>query len=180
MLVANRFRWEDRQHGDDGQTGRFERTLCGVAFAEVDGVAYRGFQPQRGGPHPVSAGDPLGAGCRGAVAGATIDLEFCRRRDDPARTLSAIRVPCPRFRRAVADAMAARPPAATMTRNEDAPTAAVPSAPATKPLIMALPNGRILGEVMPLLRRVGIEPEPAFTDPNARQLRFRTSDPGST
>jgi ATP phosphoribosyltransferase len=45
-------------------------------------------------------------------------------------------------------------------------------------LIMALPNGRILTEVMPLLRRVGIEPEPAFDDPSARQLRFATSDPG--
>ena len=45
-------------------------------------------------------------------------------------------------------------------------------------LIMALPNGRILGEVMPLLRRIGIEPEPAFDDPASRQLRFRTSEPG--
>jgi ATP phosphoribosyltransferase len=45
-------------------------------------------------------------------------------------------------------------------------------------LIMALPNGRILKEVMPLLRRAGIEPEPAFGDPSARQLRFSTSDPG--
>jgi ATP phosphoribosyltransferase len=45
-------------------------------------------------------------------------------------------------------------------------------------LIMALPNGRILAEVMPLLRRAGIEPEPAFDDPSARQLRFATSDPG--
>jgi ATP phosphoribosyltransferase len=45
-------------------------------------------------------------------------------------------------------------------------------------LVMALPNGRILGEVMPLLRRIGIEPEPAFVDPNSRQLRFATSDPG--
>jgi ATP phosphoribosyltransferase len=45
-------------------------------------------------------------------------------------------------------------------------------------LIMALPNGRILKEVMPLLRRAGIEPEPAFDDPSARQLRFSTSDPG--
>jgi ATP phosphoribosyltransferase len=31
---------------------------------------------------------------------------------------------------------------------------------------------------MPLLRRAGIEPEPAFDDPAARQLRFSTSDPG--
>jgi ATP phosphoribosyltransferase len=45
-------------------------------------------------------------------------------------------------------------------------------------LIMALPNGRILGEVMPLLRRIGIAPERAFDDPSSRQLRFRTSEPG--
>jgi ATP phosphoribosyltransferase len=44
-------------------------------------------------------------------------------------------------------------------------------------LIMALPNGRILSEVMPLLRRVGIEPEPALADPGSRRLRFSTSDP---
>jgi len=46
-----------------------------------------------------------------------------------------------------------------------------------KPLILALPNGRILGEVMPLLRRLGITPEPAFEDPGSRQLRFATSEP---
>jgi len=49
---------------------------------------------------------------------------------------------------------------------------------AGEPLIMALPNGRILNEVMPMLQRAGIEPEPAFADPSARQLRFATSDPG--
>ena len=49
---------------------------------------------------------------------------------------------------------------------------------AAEPLIMALPNGRILGEVMPLLHRIGIDPEPAFRDPKSRKLRFATSDPG--
>src|SRR3954463_402224 len=44
-------------------------------------------------------------------------------------------------------------------------------------LILALPKGRILGEVTPLLARVGIVPEPAFADPDSRQLRFTTSDP---
>src|SRR5690349_3787001 len=57
------------------------------------------------------------------------------------------------------------------------PRRAVPSA-LGEALIMALPNGRILAEVMPLLRRAGIEPEPAFTDPKSRKLRFATSDPG--
>lgn len=44
-------------------------------------------------------------------------------------------------------------------------------------LVMALPKGRILDEVMPLLRGAGIEPEAAFDDPESRQLRFRTADP---
>src|SRR2546430_14813075 len=52
------------------------------------------------------------------------------------------------------------------------------SGSSTDALIMALPNGRILGEVMPLLQRAGIEPEAAFTDPKSRKLRFATSDPG--
>ena len=46
------------------------------------------------------------------------------------------------------------------------------------PLILALPNGRILAEVLPLLQRLGITPEPAFEDPGSRQLRFVTSEPG--
>ncbi|MGH6798759.1 MAG: ATP phosphoribosyltransferase, partial [Roseiarcus sp.] len=45
-------------------------------------------------------------------------------------------------------------------------------------LVLALPKGRILGEVIPLVRRVGIEIERAFDDPEARQLRFATSLPG--
>jgi ATP phosphoribosyltransferase len=48
----------------------------------------------------------------------------------------------------------------------------------SEPLIMALPQGRILGELMPLLHRVGLDPEPAFRDPKSRKLRFATSDPG--
>jgi ATP phosphoribosyltransferase len=46
------------------------------------------------------------------------------------------------------------------------------------PLILALPNVRILAEVLPLLQRLGITPEPAFDDPGSRQLRFMTSEPG--
>jgi len=44
-------------------------------------------------------------------------------------------------------------------------------------LVLALPKGRILKEVMPLVRDVGIEPEPAFDDEYARQLRFTTNIP---
>jgi ATP phosphoribosyltransferase len=45
-------------------------------------------------------------------------------------------------------------------------------------LILALPKGRILREVMPIVRRAGIEPEPAFDDPDSRQLHFTTNQPG--
>ncbi len=44
-------------------------------------------------------------------------------------------------------------------------------------LILAVPRGRILGELLPLLVRAGIEPEPAFADDDARQLRFATNLP---
>jgi ATP phosphoribosyltransferase len=45
-------------------------------------------------------------------------------------------------------------------------------------IVLALPNGRILAEMLPLLARAGLTPEPAFADPAARQLRFATSEPG--
>jgi len=44
-------------------------------------------------------------------------------------------------------------------------------------LVLALPKGRILKEVMPVVRGAGIEPEPAFDDVDARQLRFTTNIP---
>ncbi|MBF0168458.1 MAG: ATP phosphoribosyltransferase [Alphaproteobacteria bacterium] len=46
---------------------------------------------------------------------------------------------------------------------------------APDPLVIALPKGRILDEAMPLLKGVGILPEPAFDDPNSRLLRFATN-----
>lgn len=42
-------------------------------------------------------------------------------------------------------------------------------------LVIALPKGRILQEVRPLLRAAGIEPEPAFDDPSSRALSFATN-----
>jgi ATP phosphoribosyltransferase len=44
-------------------------------------------------------------------------------------------------------------------------------------LVLALPKGRILREVMPIIRRAGIKPEPAFDDDSVRQLRFATNRP---
>ena len=48
---------------------------------------------------------------------------------------------------------------------------------ANQPLILAVPKGRILKELEPLLSGVGIEPEAAFNDPSARQLQFATNIP---
>ena len=47
--------------------------------------------------------------------------------------------------------------------------------PANEKLVLALPNGRILEAVMPLLNRAGIVPEPEFDNPATRQLRFTTN-----
>ena len=41
VFVANRFRWEGGTA--DGADRPFERTLCAIEFAAIDGVAYRGF-----------------------------------------------------------------------------------------------------------------------------------------
>ena len=44
-----------------------------------------------------------------------------------------------------------------------------------QPIIIAVPKGRILSEVMPLFARAGIEPEAAFADEDSRALRFATN-----
>ena len=73
VLVANRFRWEANEA--EGEQGRFERTLCGLAFGDVDAVAYRGF-------HRSEEGRIL---CLLAIrpthakGGGTIDLDFSGR-----------------------------------------------------------------------------------------------------
>jgi ATP phosphoribosyltransferase len=43
--------------------------------------------------------------------------------------------------------------------------------------VLALPKGRILRELSPLLVQAGLEPEADFHDENSRKLRFATSDP---
>jgi ATP phosphoribosyltransferase len=44
-------------------------------------------------------------------------------------------------------------------------------------LVLALPKGRILDEVVPVVKRAGIEIERDFDDPDTRKLRFRTNQP---
>jgi len=52
------------------------------------------------------------------------------------------------------------------------------TATVNEPLVLALPKGRILKEVMPLVRKAGIEPEAAFDEDDDRRLRFSTNVPG--
>lgn len=58
-------------------------------------------------------------------------------------------------------------------------TSPVPGAAgqSNEPIVLAVPKGRILKELRPLLNKAGIEPEPAFDDPSARQLTFATNIP---
>lgn len=42
-------------------------------------------------------------------------------------------------------------------------------------IILAVPKGRILKELLPLLKKCGIEPETAFSDPDSRLLQFKTN-----
>ena len=46
------------------------------------------------------------------------------------------------------------------------------------PLTLALPKGRILKEVMPIVRAAGIRPEADFDDPASRKLMFDTNIEG--
>lgn len=45
----------------------------------------------------------------------------------------------------------------------------------TQPIILAVPKGRILSELEPILKAAGIEPEPAFFDEGDRRLQFGTN-----
>ena len=48
----------------------------------------------------------------------------------------------------------------------------------TGSVVLAVPKGRILGELGPLLRRAGIRPAADYADEDSRRLRFETDDPG--
>jgi ATP phosphoribosyltransferase len=55
---------------------------------------------------------------------------------------------------------------------------AVLGAADTAPIICAVPKGRILQELGPLLDRAGVTPASDLIDEDSRRLRFETSDPG--
>jgi len=45
-------------------------------------------------------------------------------------------------------------------------------------LVIAVPKGRILKELRPLMTHAGLEPEADFDDPDSRKLHFATNVPG--
>jgi ATP phosphoribosyltransferase len=47
----------------------------------------------------------------------------------------------------------------------------------TNKLILAVPKGRILKELKPLMKKAGLEPAADFFDEDSRALRFETNDP---
>ena len=49
---------------------------------------------------------------------------------------------------------------------------------ANEELVLALPEGRLLSEAVPLLEKAGIEPEPDFADEGTRRLKFATNVSG--
>jgi hypothetical protein len=71
VLVANRFRWESRDT-DAREDAPFERILCGVAFDDIDGVAYRGFHRSEE-DRILSLLAIQAASC---PPGATVELDF--------------------------------------------------------------------------------------------------------
>ncbi|MDJ0983686.1 MAG: ATP phosphoribosyltransferase [Kiloniellales bacterium] len=48
---------------------------------------------------------------------------------------------------------------------------------ANEGIVFAVPKGRILAELTPILARVGIDPEPGFADEADRRLRYATNLP---
>jgi ATP phosphoribosyltransferase len=58
----------------------------------------------------------------------------------------------------------------------NAPFPAAASRTAT--LVLALPKGRILKELAPLLAHAGVAPAPDLADEDSRRLRFETAEPG--
>jgi len=51
---------------------------------------------------------------------------------------------------------------------------------AERPLIFAIPKGRILDEALPLMARAGVVPESAFHDKSSRALSFASEDGSAT
>ncbi len=58
----------------------------------------------------------------------------------------------------------------------DQPLPAPATRAMTEPLVIALPKGRILRELLPVLARAGLAPAADLADEDSRRLRFETAD----
>ena len=65
----------------------------------------------------------------------------------------------------------------TLLTPEPIPADPITPAEAGGTLVLALPKGRILSELAPMLARAGIEPAADFADEGSRRLRFETNHP---
>ena len=74
VVIANRFRWEGGAAGARAKRP-FERTLCGIAFEEIDSVVYRGFRRSEEDRILSLLAIRLAPANNGSAGGA-IDLEF--------------------------------------------------------------------------------------------------------
>jgi ATP phosphoribosyltransferase len=68
-----------------------------------------------------------------------------------------------------------------VARRMDGPFSSViesgPASDGASPVVLAVPKGRILDELGPLLARAGIRPAADYADEGSRRLRFETADP---
>src|SRR6201996_5396530 len=55
------------------------------------------------------------------------------------------------------------------------PVVSTDQAASDEAIVLAVPKGRILKELRPVLNRIGIVPSAAFDDENSRDLRFKTN-----
>ena len=63
-----------------------------------------------------------------------------------------------------------------LEKGAEVPGGGAGEAPQT--LVLALPKGRIMKAIRPILKHAGVEPEPGFFDEADRRLRFRTEAKG--
>ncbi|RJF79198.1 ATP phosphoribosyltransferase [Azospirillum cavernae] len=82
-----------------------------------------------------------------------------------------------RFTRGAPRAPAVHPRERVLSADTSALRTPANDASVTDRLVLALPKGRILKELRPLLSHAGIIPEPAFDDDKSRLLHFATNIP---
>ena len=162
-VVLSRFMWERE---DARPAGDAQRVRASLHFDGVDAVQTQG----------IAQNDPNGLLPLLAVTaelgdeGALINLQFAGRGSGPDQG-RAHPGPAQRHGGALAHQSTSGP--RPRGGREAGRVGEVNGAEA---LVIAVPRGRIVPELLPILDRMGVEPEPAFHDPETRQLRFETGE----